>query len=384
MNTNELKLLYRTDFLAFANLVGRILNVPAPFLRGQQVELFADAASRCTPGAGERVMVNAPPRHLKSIVCSIAWPLFVAASHQGKRVVVISGTRELAVELAEKRRSVLKDGRYRAVFEGLNATSQGSDTIRFSNGSEIIHGSMGRSMIGRGADVIVLDDPQTPTHVRDEARRQEAFDWYSSELAPRLNGSAGSVLVVMQRLHPDDLAHRLLWSPTQWILLSLSAITRFGEKWTLQNGIVRRRPAGDVLCPAIASKDELSERLDQVGARAFYAQFLQDPLRAWGDSETRCIWIPPRVYDGWEPHMPTLRGGGILVPFAWTIREQYFGAPEWIFGAPEGVMYTGVRKPTDVEFQEHCLIQQRRLVLDCAIAAEESDRKLEERRRKSN
>ena len=89
---------YRHDFLSFVRFVFHELYPGKPYIDGWHVEVMADALMRCAPGDERRLIINVPPRYLKSLCASIAWPLFILAHHPQRRVFVCAGTRELAAD----------------------------------------------------------------------------------------------------------------------------------------------------------------------------------------------------------------------------------------------------------------------------------------------
>ena len=100
-------------------------------------------------------------------------------------------------------------------------------------------------MIGRGADLIVIDDPIAPAHVHDAARRNAVKKWFDAEVIQRLNDKkTGAVIVVMQRLHVDDLAGHLLGGEQPWVHLNMPAIAMTDERWELSDGRVYLRRKG--------------------------------------------------------------------------------------------------------------------------------------------
>ena len=121
------------------------------------------------------------------------------------RICVFSGTRELAADFSNLRTRLLKSKRFRAIFPNMRYKQVG-DTLRFDNGSELVQTQVLRSQIGRGADLVIIDDPISPTNAENEKLRSEVNRWYDAEITRRLNNKkAAAVLVVMQRLHLDDL-----------------------------------------------------------------------------------------------------------------------------------------------------------------------------------
>jgi hypothetical protein len=239
-----------------------------------------------------------------------------------------------------------------------------TDGWRFANGSELVQTVVRRSQIGRGADLIIIDDPISPSRARKANECGLINNWYDSEVLPRLNNkTSAGVIVVMQRLAVRDLCGHLLSGTEQWRHVALSAIAKQNESWALANGRVHRRPAHEVLCDGLENREALLERLDQIGGLNFYAQYLQAPTTTPDGTNYRRFRRPTLVREGWKPGMPTTP----MIIFgqrniAVDIRHQYFGGPD-----PDD--RTGLREQTEEEFAECFRMQQTKLIADCRADA---------------
>ncbi len=121
---------------------------------------------------------------------------------------------------------------------------------------------VGGLLVGRGADLIVIDDPIAPARVHDEPRRRAVNKWFHAEVIQRLNDKTnGAVIVVMQRLHHEDLCGHLLSGEQPWVHLNLPAIAVEDEEWRLSRGRVMTRRKGEALAPAIDSRVTLFRRM---------------------------------------------------------------------------------------------------------------------------
>jgi hypothetical protein len=350
--------LYRHDFLSFVRFVFQELYPGKRYIDGWHVEVMADALMHCAPGGEQRLIINVPPRYLKSLCASIAWPLFILARHPHLRIVVTAGTRELAAEFYELRSQLLTSKRFLHVFPNMQATPI-TDGWRFANRSELVQTIVGRSQIGRGADLIIIDDPISPSRARSQKACASINAWYDSEILPRLNNKASAgLIVVMQRLAIQDLCAHLLSGSDEWRHVALSAVARDDETWELTNGRVHHRPAHEVLCEELENREALLERLDQIGGLNFYAQYLQVPTTTPDGSNYRRFRRPTLVPEDWKPGMPTIP----MIMFgrlniSADIRHRYFGGPD-----PDD--RTGLREQTEEEWLEEFRNQQLRLVAE--------------------
>lgn len=362
--------LYRHDFLSFVRFVFHELHPDKTFVEGWHIDLMADALMRCAPGGERRLIVNVPPRHLKSLCASIAWPLFILARHPGLRIVVCAGTRELAAEFQELRERLVKSRRLLKVFGSLRS-ERITGGFRFANGSELIQTIVGRSQIGRGADIIIVDDPISATHATHDRSCAVINTWYDTEVLPRLNNkrSAG-VVVVMQRLAQNDLCGHLLRGSETWRHLCLSAVAKNDEKWVMRDGVSYRRRAGEVLCSQLEDRSVLLEQLAKLGGATFCAQYLQAPELApdrtnYRRSRRPMVLVPPDWKYG-DPKIYTQIFAKIAV--ADDIRHEYFGEPDLD-------SLDGLREQTEEEFDHDFYMQQTTLI--AAVRADRARRETE-------
>ena len=329
MNRSILKGLYRSEFRAFISFAFREVYPHKAFADGWYLDIVADELMRCGPDGNHRLILNLPPRYLKSFCASIAWPLFMAARHSGMRICVISGTRELASEFREMRKRLLRSPRLLMVFPELRFRDEG-DTLIFANGSQISQSFISRSQIGRSADIFIIDDPMPARHARDQKKRSAINNWYDDEIVARLSRKDKAVLVlVMQRLHEEDLCGHVLKTDSVWRRSALSAITAKAEHWHLSDGRVIKRAAGEVLCEEIETEDELLEILLEMKGLNFRAQYLQQPASGLNDRQVRAYFHHPRVPIIWKPGQPKLpmAGGFKKIPSEMDVLWEYFGVP---------------------------------------------------------
>lgn len=276
--------LYRRDFAAFNRFAFHELHPGRKLQDNWHISLMADCLERCARGEIRRLIINVPPRSLKSLTASVAFPIWVLGRDPTKKIMTIAGTRSLVSDLGESTDRLLRSHRLRAVFPHLRP-SQKPGAIDLPEGGRRMPALAQASQIGRGADIVIIDDPTPPAIANDDSARQEANRWFGEEVIQRLNDKAtGVVIVVMQRLHKDDLTGHLLSGSGEWEHLSLPAIALRDECWTLPDGRVFERRRGAALAPETESRDQLRERLQQVGAGVFAAQYLQDP-RIYGSPD---------------------------------------------------------------------------------------------------
>lgn len=180
---------------------------------------------------------------------SVAYVAWLLGHNPARRVIVASYSGEFAAELHRQFRMVIASPWYAAVFPNLRIAKETGLELVTTRGGSRYATSVGGTLTGRGADLIIVDDPLNANELHSEVARKRVIDWYGGSLVSRLNNKkTGSIVVVMQRLHEDDLAGHLL-RQGGWTHLNMPAIVLGDEAFQLAGGRVHLRALGDVLHP---------------------------------------------------------------------------------------------------------------------------------------
>jgi len=167
------------------------------------------------------------------------------------------------------------------------------------------------TLTGRGGDIIIIDDPLKSGDAQSDSRRERVNKWYANTLVSRLDDKvAGAIVVVMQRLHVDDLTGTLLRSGEEWTVLNLPAIAEVEQTVQIGPGIFHTRQVGDVLHLKREPPPALELIRSQLGSDTFAAQYQQSPLPSGGAMIKR-DWVrrydrppsldpPGRVIQSWD------------------------------------------------------------------------------------
>ena len=198
----------RTSFQAFASrcLVELEGKTPRP---GQHIEAICRVLTGVHEGKLKRLVINLPPRTLKSFFCSVALPAWELGHDPSFKLIIACHDARLAETHADKIRQVMRSDFYLRTFREtrLRTDFMGRDQFRTDAGGQVLAVSMAGGVTGHGADMIVVDDPIDAGKVGSAAERQQVIELFESELLSRLDSQAnGVVLVVQQRLHVDDLS----------------------------------------------------------------------------------------------------------------------------------------------------------------------------------
>jgi len=267
--------LLRTNPAYFFDFAVRLLHSPADVVPWS-ARVLGSSLARCLQGGRRRLIVNMPPRTLKSSYASVALPAYALAVRPELKIICIAGHRGLANDHHAKTLALMTHPSYRALFPHVKTTSTASKICLPHGGSRSASTPTG-PLTGRGADLVIIDDPQKTDESEDPRKSDSIRRWYDRNIYQRLDSKPEStVVLVMQRLAQDDLTAHLL-ANGNWELLCLPAVAMRDERFdgVFGNRIVRRR--GEALNPARDSLIELRAALMEVGAREFMAQYQQDP-----------------------------------------------------------------------------------------------------------
>jgi hypothetical protein len=206
--TRLLEALLRNDFRAFVHKVFATLSPGQTYVRTWHVEAIAWRLERVRRGEVRRLIINMPPRSLKSIAASVGFPAFVLGHDPSRRIICVSYSGDLAKKHANDFRAVLESPWYRSAFPSTRiGPFKNSETeIELTARGFRLATTVGGTLTGRGGDIIVIDDPLKPDDALSEAKRSAANQWFMNTLLSRLDDKrTGAIVVVMQRVHIDDL-----------------------------------------------------------------------------------------------------------------------------------------------------------------------------------
>ena len=278
-----LSMVLRTDLSAFTEKVFHTLVPGNTYYRNWHIDAITYQLSECLAGRNRRLIVTQPPRSLKSVTVSVAFVAWALGHDPSLKFACVSYASELAMLFHRQFRQIVKSTWYRAVFPEMRLKRDTDlECVTMSNGGRITL-SVGGSVTGRGADIIIIDDPLKAQDAHSEKIRTSVNDWVDSTLITRQNDKRkGIIILVMQRLHEDDLAGKLL-SDGGWEHLDLPAIALADQKIAVGPEQYHFRKEGDVLHAEREPLEILNELKAQIGSLVFSAQYQQSPVPAEGN-----------------------------------------------------------------------------------------------------
>jgi predicted phage terminase large subunit-like protein len=298
----EYRFILRRDLTSFFAAAFYVLNPETRYVPGPHIELMAQALEKCRTGETRRLIINIPPRSLKSHCISIAFTAWLLGHDPSKRIICASYGQDLADKLARDTRNLMSAGWYKALFNARLGERQAVHDFDTTQSGGRMATSVGGVLTGRGADIIILDDPLKPDEAISEAQRQGVNDWFDNSLLSRLNDKAtGCIIIVMQRVHQDDLVGHVL-EQGHWDMVSFPAITEEDCTYTIESALGRRTVTwrqGEPLHSAREPLPVLDGLKRSMGEYNFSAQYQQRPLPP-GGAIVKTEWL--KHYDpGSEP-----------------------------------------------------------------------------------
>ena len=274
-----------TDFYSFVQASFPIVSGGDRFLPNWHVEAMSYELSEVMRGKTRRLIITVPPRSLKSICASVALPAFALGHDPSRRIICVSYSEGLARKHANDCRALMRSDLYRWIFPGTRispAKDTETEVMTTARGSRLAT-SVGGTLTGRGGNLVIIDDPLKPQDAHSESARESLKQWYSNTLLSRLDHKTeGSIIVVMQRLHPDDLVGHLL-EQGNWAHLNMPAIAEEDSIVQLSRNRSHRRWIGDLLHPERESQAALDELKTSMGSMEFAAQYQQAPVPIGGN-----------------------------------------------------------------------------------------------------
>lgn len=286
LNRRKTKTKSQTDFLAY------VKHVWPGFIHGRHHGIMAKAFERVARGELKRLIINMPPRHTKSEFASYLLPSWFLGKYPTKKVIQTSHTAELATDFGRKVRNLVDSELYKTVFPAISLQSDSKAAGRWntSHGGTYFAIGVGGAVTGKGADLLIIDDP----HSEQEATLAEinpeiydkTYEWYTSGPRQRLQ-PGGAIVIVMTRWSKRDLTGQVLKAAAQ----------RGGDEWEVIE-FPAILPSGNPLWPGFWSLEELSALKEELPNAKWMAQYQQNPT-----SETSAI-VKREWWQVWEDESP--------------------------------------------------------------------------------
>ena len=276
----------KKDFLSYVKAVWD------GFVEGEHHKLFARKLEDVARGKIKRLIVNMPPRHTKSEFASVYFPSYMMGLKPDMKIMQTTHTAELSQRFGRKVRNLMDTEEYKRVFDNvtLSADSKSAGRWETSVGGEYFAAGVGGAITGRGADLLIIDDPHSEQDALSPSALESAYEWYTSGPRQRLQ-PGGSIVVVMTRWSTLDLTEKLIRRmgeahADQWEVVELPAILDSGEP----------------LWPEFWKLEELEAVKASLPIAKWNSQYMQNPTSEEGAIIKREWW---RVWGKDHPPEPS-------------------------------------------------------------------------------
>lgn len=311
----------KSEFMAYVKYVW------PGFIHGKHHEKMAEAFQKVAEGKVKRLIINMPPRHTKSEFASYLLPSWFLGRFPGKKIIQTSHTAELAVGFGRKVRNLVDSDRYKDIFPqvALQADSKAAGRWATNYAGEYFAIGVGGAVTGKGADLLIIDDPHSEQEATLAETNPEVYDktyeWYTSGPRQRLQ-PGGAIVIVMTRWSKKDLTGQVVKAAAQ----------RDGEEWEVIE-FPAILPSGKALWPEFWKLQELEALRQELPVGKWMAQYQQQPT-----SDVSAI-IKREWWRVWEKDSPPFCEYIIQswdTAFLKTERADYSACTTWgIFTQPD-------------------------------------------------
>ena len=284
LSVEEYDAITRLDFWTFVQRVFAELS-GEPFQDNWHIQLLCAEVDRLRTEPNTRLAIALPPRSLKSIIVSVALPAWLLGHDPGLEVVCASYGQDLADQLAADCRRIMLTPWYGRLFPETRLDRRATANLVTTTGGKRYATSVGGTLTGMGADVVIIDDPMKPGEALSDVERTKANQWAQHTAFTRLNRKVDSrIVIVQQRLHEDDMIGHVV-ANASFSLLSFPAIAQDHELHVIPTPFGtfhHSRKAGEALHAEREPLEVLENLRRQMGTEYFSAQYLQSPTPPGG------------------------------------------------------------------------------------------------------
>lgn len=277
-----LQALCRENLGAFTCKAFNIIEPSTKFEHNWHIDCIAEHLQAVSSGQITKLIINMPPRSLKTVCTSIAWPAWMLGKDPSKRVMLTSFKGSLAEKMTRKTRILMKSEWYKDTFPGTQISEELDRQYYFetTKRGQYFSSSMS-SVTGEGCDIQICDDPLNPDEALSDQIRQSTIETIMGTLFSRFDDPRKTRFVLnMQRLHDADPTGELL-KQGGWVHCKLPAETKTSLVIRLGDKEWKMSP-GEMLFPGRFTREVLDEKRSLMGEYNFAGQFLQEPIPLGG------------------------------------------------------------------------------------------------------
>lgn len=268
----------------FARHCWHVVEPATPYKHGWHIDAICEHLEAVTRGEIRNLVINMPPRHMKSMLVCVFWPCWVWTTQPESRWLFSSYAQSLSIRDSLKCRRIIESRWYRELWPHVRLNADQNQKARFENThtGHRVSTSVGGSATGSGGRYLVCDDPHKVGDVPSERIREQVVNWWNEEMSTRGNDPKKvAKVIVAQRVHENDLCGYVLQQGGYDHLCLAAEFDGHRSKTSLKWRDPRKRD-GDLLWQDRFGQDELDELKKRLGAYAAAAQLQQRPAPAGG------------------------------------------------------------------------------------------------------
>jgi predicted phage terminase large subunit-like protein len=265
---------------AFAQAVFNRVSPNADYTHNWHIDCICEHLMACYRKEITRLIINIAPRSMKSILCSVAFPAWVLGQNPKEQIINASYARSVSNKFSLDTRNIIQSEFYKTIFPNTKLAPDQNEKSKFmtTERGHRLAASVGSAVTAEGGNILLVDDPLNPQQASSEVERATANEWFSSTFYSRLNDKRpgkGVIIVIMQRLHQNDLTGHLL-KEGGWDHLCLPAVNDRTRTITIGN-FTKEWKEGELLNSILLTDDALEKTKQSMGSIAFAAQYMQRP-----------------------------------------------------------------------------------------------------------
>ena len=285
---------YQRRLSNFVHFAWPIIEPATEYKHNWHIDAICEHLEAVSDGEIKRLLINMPPRYMKSICVSVMWPVWEWIRHPSTRWLFSSYASSLSTKHSLDRRTIIQSPQYQHFYgDRFKLTDDQNVKTEYNNNKRgyMFSTSTGGAATGKGGDRIVIDDPLNPKEAGSDALRTIANTFFDQTLTTRLDDKKkGAIVIVMQRLHERDLSGHVL-EQGGYVHLNLPAEAPHKTMiYFPKTGKTFERPKDHILFEEREGKPELEQQKRALGSYGYAGQYQQDPSPADGGLLKRIWW----------------------------------------------------------------------------------------------
>ena len=255
------------------NFLTYVRKIWPEFVAGAHHKMISKKFEGIASGKIKRLIINMPPRHTKSEFASYLFPSWIIGRKPKTKIIQTTHTAELAVNFGRKVRNLIATTEYKNIFDSvdLQADSKAAGRWSTNHGGEYFAAGVGGAITGRGADLLIIDDPHSEQDALSDTAMDHAYEWYTSGPRQRLQ-PGGAIVIVMTRWSLRDLTEKVL---------KAQGYDEHADKWEVVE-FPALMPSGKPCWPEYWKQEELEGVRASLSSAKWNAQWQQNPTSEEG------------------------------------------------------------------------------------------------------